>query len=72
MQCACSVHVHVLLMGPGSRGVALFGLGAAVGLSTAVLIDRWRRQRDPDSKRSRLNDEQLQGTVSDINSKYFK
>ena len=50
------------------RGV-VFGLGAAVGYSTAVLIDRWRNQHYSDEL-PRLN-EQLQGTTN-IASKYFK
>ena len=62
----------------GSRRVrpgVTFGLGAAVGLSTAVLVnvieDRWRRQRDLDEL-PRPNDQLRGAAAADINSKCFK
>ncbi len=59
----------VLLM--GSRGVVVFGLGAAAGLGTAfLLLDGWRRQRNPNELPP--PNEQLQGTITSPGSKYFK
>ena len=66
----CSAHAPRVYSAHGnmeSRGVA-FGLGAAVGLSTAVLIDKWWRQRDRDDLPHLSNGQQLQQG----NSKYFK
>ena len=64
----CMLNARVCSWAMTSRGIT-FGLGAVIGFSTAVLIERRRSQHDSDEL-PRMN-EQLQVTTN-ISSKYFK